>query len=475
MSDTAATLHVVSPTKTLPSKPVVLEPKRDWAFGPVTGHRTLVLFYMSVNILLFYLVQEYLWVNSGAPVTPLEQVWSWMQLLWLAAVPMCITLFVGMMMFRHPTQLDNVQPIMGRRVCWRIVTRGDNYSALLSTVRRIQKEMADNPLFPYVIEIVTDTASVVIPAPADDVTYMRVPIEYETEKRTRFKARALHYAMLHSDILDTDWIIHLDEETQPTSSGVKGICAMIREEEHTQRLRVGQGAMTYHRQWSTHPFLTLADNVRTGMDFGPFYLQTKFGVSLVGFHGSYIVIRNDIEKATGGFDFGADGDITEDAFWVLIANAKGHKIRWVEGYLEEQSTQSLGDFLRQRRRWFEGLVRVVRKAPVPLRYRLGLGTMLSLWTLTSLSILYSVAHLFYGFENRDWIRFLANFSWAACATMYLIGLKANLDESGVTNPLKRWGWTLLQLVLVPVFCLMEITAALMAIFKPHRGFHVVKK
>ena len=73
-------------------------------------------------------------------------------------------------------------------------------------------------------------------------------------------------------------------------------------------------------------------------------------------------MRNDVECAIG-FDFGPRGSITEDAFWALVAMERGHRTRWVEGYLEEQSTQSVVDFIKQRERWFRGLVAVVFDAP----------------------------------------------------------------------------------------------------------------
>jgi egghead protein (zeste-white 4 protein) len=50
----------------------------------------------------------------------------------------------------------------------------------------------------------------------------------------------------------------------------------------------------------------------------------------------------------------------EDAFWALVAMQKGIRCRWVNGYLEEQSTQSVSDFIKQRRRWFQGLVIIAR-------------------------------------------------------------------------------------------------------------------
>jgi egghead protein (zeste-white 4 protein) len=154
---------------------------------------------------------------------------------------------------------------------------------------------------------------------------------------------------------------------------------------------------------------------------------------------------------------------------------RGHRCRWVDGYLEEQSTESIGDFVRQRRRWFQGLVKVAIHAPVKLRWRLCLGTNTLLWSLAPFASLYTVAHLFYGFSHEWWIRFLANDSFSAFATLYLIGLRANLREHAIHSRLARTGWTAAQIVLLPIFNLIEGIGVLAAILRPVSGFHVVKK
>ena len=249
---------------------------------------------------------------------------------------------------------------------------------------------------------------------------------------------------------------------------------MIREEEESGQLRVGQGAILYHRQWRKHPIMTLADNVRTGDDFARFHFQHRLGRTVFGLHGSYIVVRNDVEKSVG-FDFGPVGSITEDAFWALVLMQHGGRARWVDGYLEEQSTQSLRDFVKQRRRWFQGLVKVSLFAPVKLRWRACLGINTLLWSIAPLGALYTIGHAFYGFEVNPTIRALANLSFAEFMTLYLIGLKANLDEHGITHPISRLGWSLAQLALTPFFSLLESAGVATAIVRPVAGFHVVSK
>ena len=452
----------------------VLEPVRDWSLGFVTGHRTRIVLCMTLAIVGLYLLQDFLWPVAVKPVSFADSLWGSASVVWLGAVIPGLLGLLGALSFRHPAHLDAVAPI-SQLVVFRIVTRGTNREAVASTIRRCATEMERTPLFRYLVEIVIEDDPGVGDLPrGDTIRYLVIPRNYATPNTSLYKARALQFALENSHIPEDAWLVHLDEETQPTSSGIKGIAQMIREEEESGRLRAGQGALLYHRDWKKHPFLTLADNVRTGDDFARFHFQHKLGRTVFGLHGSYIVVRNDVEKAIG-FDFGPHGSITEDAFWALKLMEAGGRARWVDGYLEEQSTQSVGDFLRQRRRWYQGLMKVAVHAPVKLRWRVAIGANTMLWTLAPFAVLYTICHFFYGFEIQPWVRALANFSFASFVTLYLTGLKANLDEHGITGWLARSAWTAVQVVLLPVFSAMEATAVMMALLKPVNGFHVVKK
>jgi egghead protein (zeste-white 4 protein) len=414
--------------------------------------------------------------QSTPPTTLLDQVWSWSSLLWLGALLPGTAGLIGALTYRQPTTLDRAQPI-NRTICWRIVTAGKNIDIVLNTIRRCRSEMASLPLAQYIIEVVIDYGDNIrcMPTSSNDLRIIVVPTDYQTPNNSRFKARALHYALLHSPLADAAWIVHLDEETQPTSSSIKGICNFIRQEELSQALRVGQGAILYHREWEKHPFLTLADNVRTGDDFARFHFQHRLGVTLFGLHGSFIVIRNDVEKATGGFDFGPQGDITEDAYWAVKGMQAGLRCAWVEGYLEEQSCMSLVDFLRQRRRWFHGLVKVSLHAPAKLRWRVCLGLNTMLWALAPFATIYTIGNLFYHVRIDPVITLLASYSLGVFATLYITGLKANMDEHSITDWRTRTMFTVLQILLLPVYSAMESLGVLWAMLTPVKGFQVVKK
>jgi beta-1,4-mannosyltransferase len=440
---------------------------------PDIRHRLHVVTVMAASIAALYTIQALAWPRSPRFSTPLMHAWSLGSVLWLSAALPAACELAGLLMHRYARNLHTVRPIP-QLVAWRIVSRGINTEALTATIMRCRAESRANPLFRYVIEVITDTAHDGLPEPASDLVYIHVPADYRTPGGTRNKARALEYALQHSRLPADAWIVHLDEETQPTPSGVRGIARMIQEEEESGRLRIGQGTIVYHRDWKSHPFFTLSDCIRTGSDLGRLYLSMRAGVPLFGLHGSYIVVRNDVEKRVG-FDVGPLGSIAEDAFWGCLQMQAGRRCRWVDGYLEEQCTQSLSDFIKQRRRWFNGLVKVALYAPVRLRWRTVIGISMAAWALAPVAWAYTLAHFVVGGYIDPWVRVLANASFAVYITTTLIGLRVNLSEHGITGWVRRTGWYLAWLVFMPAFSLMESASVAYAIVRPSSTFHVVKK
>jgi egghead protein (zeste-white 4 protein) len=255
---------------------------------------------------------------------------------------------------------------------------------------------------------------------------------------------------------------------------VRGIRDAIVDEEASGELRIGQGVVLYHRDIHRHPFLTLADSVRTGDDLGRFRLQHQFGQTAFGMHGSFILVRNDVEKEVG-FDLGPAGSITEDAWWSLAEMAQGRRSRWVDGYCVEQSTRSLSDFLRQRRRWFIGLCLVCLRAPARFGHRVALLSSVALWGVGWLgwwSI--SVAVIVGNVRIPTAVFVVGALSLTAYSALYVMGLELNLQQRGLPW-YRRLPWHVLQIVFLPFFSLLEGLAVVYGLVRPDFDFHVVKK
>src|SRR6185437_13889050 len=107
------------------------------------------------------------------------------------------------------------------------VSRGDNTSALLRAVRG-SIEALESVSVNYRIEIVTDKPVAPILTAAlqrNDLIFNVVPSSYETPHHTRFKARALQYALERRTPVPEpyNWILHLDEESMVTPSAIAGV------------------------------------------------------------------------------------------------------------------------------------------------------------------------------------------------------------------------------------------------------------
>ena len=125
-------------------------------------------------------------------------------------------------------------------VCFRIVTRGDSVEVVKKTVFAVRREMQQLPLFPYVIEVVTDSDSQLPLGVGGDLVQMCVPLTYRTSKGSKYKARALQYALQTSSLPDETWIFHLDEETHITPSVILGIRTPLPKRRRVARSDLGR-------------------------------------------------------------------------------------------------------------------------------------------------------------------------------------------------------------------------------------------
>ncbi len=331
-------------------------------------------------------------------------------------------------------------------------------------------------MFPYRIEVVTDTP-VALP-PGDDVHALVVPADWQSPNRSLYKARALHWALHASPTADDAWVVHLDEESHPTRGLVGGLRDFLADAGDADDAPVGQGCILYHRHLRQRPIMTLADSLRTGDDVSRFFAQYRSGQALFGMHGSFIVVRNDVARSTG-FDVGPDGSITEDAWWALDLLGRGHRFAWVDGHVVEQAPESVEDFVKQRRRWFSGLVKVALYAPAPWWATSSMLAFLTLWAGATVGVLYTWLNIWLGLATPGWLAVTGAACYAWYVTIYLAGLRINLayhqrDVAPIARP-RRAVLYVAQVLLMPLFAAMETVAVLYAVIRPERGFHVIRK
>ena len=288
----------------------------------------------------------------------------------------------------------------------------------------------------------------------------------------RSKARALHYCWEKtvSDIDDNAWIVHLDEETLMTESSLIGILNFI----HEQDGDLGQGVITYANEdivnWNT----TLADSIRVSVDYGQLRLSFNlFKQPLFSWKGSFAVVKASVEKAIT-FDFGPEGSIAEDCFFAMKAYAHGYRFGFIQGEMWEKSTFSFMDYVKQRRRWFQGLYLTLKSSAIPCQCKYGLFFMVTSGAL--LPITTTGAIMGFVFPTPKWL--LMDALGACMSASFLFFFVFGAIKSFSFERLGTFRFTLRIICTVlnlPYVILAENVALIWAIFSSKTTFHVVQK
>ncbi len=438
-----------------------------------------------------------IWANhlSWSRHIPVNSVILWVQsrlaVLWLIPLPVAVCSLVGLFLYE---QKFNRRPVnftrLGNAIYFRLATRGNNPQKVIETVKNVvsvmNKYQKDNHCHvPFLVEVVTEAGHPQLAARINqlfskaEVNVLEVPRNYETVKKSKFKARALHFALENSGALDKDWIFHLDDESQIDCQTVHGICEFIQTEE--DRLandpkaspRIGQGTILYYRNIKESWLYTLADSIRTADDMGRYFLQYLFRLCIFGMHGSFILVRNNIEKVHG-FDLDPKHCITEDAYWGLMMMQKGYLFGHVFGFVHEQSPAKGKDFIKQRRRWFVGISEVIKAHDIKLRYKIILFLSTSLWAFSGPIILYTALNIIHPAPIQSVVGILSSFTFAIYVTLYILGFYINMQFAEVTFP-KMIIYFLAQLFFIPIFAIMEAAGATYGLLDRKLDFYVIKK
>jgi len=174
-----------------------------------------------------------------------------------------------------------------------------------------------------------------------------------------------------------------------------------------------------------------------------------------------------------GFDHGPAGNITEDAYFALAAQAAGVRFGFIHAYMFERSPFNLVDFAKQRRRWFGGLWACVFAPQLPLRDRALLGTFMTLWAVSPLCILLVYTNLFMPTGTPLWLAMVGGISFFYFVSLYIIGFIKSYERQGSWR--RYLGLLAVQIALIPVFSVMESLGVIYGLLSPVRDFHIVQK
>lgn len=387
---------------------------------------------------------------------------NYITIIWLTSFPIAVCLWLGWICFleKVPWTISNKTMFLKEKVFIRYVTRGHNVDAINHSVQATFNVLKATNLADTVhIQVISDR---LIKLPLF-VELIIVPHDFETPEKSLFKAKALYYAQIHYPLDENQWVLYLDEESRMTHSSLQGVVQFI-DRHHQEKLApIGQGPIIYTGE---HWFWCGADALRLADDLGRFKLQYSLGVPIFGVHGSYLLLRGDVDRALS-FDVGEENSLTEDTAWALLAWQKGYRFRWINGFILEQPPANLKDFLKQRQRWLCGMKMVIKSPKIQSRFKLIVTIFTYLWQASFLSICLSIFILLSGIHTPDIIKILTDFTISVYFSSYFIG---NL----VTCYITRRPWIMLTSFLYPIYGLLESLATLIALRRV-KSFYVVKK
>ncbi|KFB37249.1 AGAP000868-PA-like protein [Anopheles sinensis] len=409
------------------------------------------------------------WVEYGTVATIVLYL---LRVLTFLTLPQVMFNFFGLVIYNaFPEKVVlKGSPLLAPFICIRIVTRGDYSELVKSNVLRNMNTCLDTGLENFLIEVVTDKP---IGLPKHRRTReIVVPKEYQTKSGAMFKARALQYCLEDSvNVLNnTDWVVHLDEETLLTENSVRGIINFVLDGKHP----FGQGLITYANENVVNWLTTLADSFRVSDDMGKLRLQFKmFHKPFFSWKGSYVVTQVHAEKDVS-FDNGVDGSVAEDCFFAMRAYAQGYTFNFIEGEMYEKSPFTLVDFLQQRKRWLQGILLVVRSPAIPLRNKVLLGISLCSWITMPLSTSNMVFAALYPIPCPNLIDFVCAFIAGFNIYMYVFGVikSFSLYRFGLV---KFLACVLGALCTIPINVVIENVAVIWGLIGKKNKFYVVQK
>ena len=449
------------------SRPVPTE-ERPWA--PWRVRVTFVVSFVVVGIPISALMLWF-WSHSRPAHGLAAEIVDGVSYIWVVlAIPVLLNV-IGALTFRNANTKQSHDMPLGSEVCFRIVTRGTNVDAVLKTARAVQAAMTHTPLFPYSIEIVTDNPLPVV----DGVRIILVPKHYRTGTRARFKARALEYTLEASPIPHTAWLFHLDEETHITPSVIRGIHERGGRRGALGRAahRPGRGAVPPRpvRAPLPHPGRLRAHRRRPGPVSPPAQLRPERVRHARVVHPGPQRRRDGrgVRHRPGGLGHrGPRGGRwwrwprdTGRAGWTGTAWSSPPSRSWTSS-----SSGGAGS---------SGCAWSVSTAPARFWHRVTLVSSIILWGIGWLgwwSV--SIAALIVNARIPWTVLLIGTASLAAYSALYLLGLELNLNQRGLPW-YRRLPWHIAQVLLLPIYSLLESSAVLYGAIRPNFDFHIVKK
>ncbi|KAF2164708.1 glycosyltransferase family 2 protein [Zasmidium cellare ATCC 36951] len=166
----------------------------------------------------------------------------------------------------------------------------------------------------------------------------------------KYKARSLEWFRIHMRLQDDDWVLHIDEETVIDEYCIEKCFDFITKQNSNE---IGTGVIHYNLEGFWNCILpTIGDLSRVQDDWGRCQWSANYRQrASLGIHGAFFLCSGKVENAVTW----ETAHLTEDYWFLLRAMKQNFRIGWIPAIAREVSPRSVGDYVRQRRRWYTGI------------------------------------------------------------------------------------------------------------------------
>jgi cellulose synthase/poly-beta-1,6-N-acetylglucosamine synthase-like glycosyltransferase len=392
-----------------------------------------------------------------------ENLW----LIWIFSSFLIIRYYIYLIAHRSKFQPKPIKEKFATpRVIFQVTTKG-NIRIVQDTINRVNSVCSQTNYTKYEIWTVTDAQE-----KFEGCRTIVVPKDYSCNAVC--KGRALQFAVetrkkegLNSKDL---YVFHLDDESIISKQTLCSILSYLEDNPKP----ISEGLIIYPVQKEEKIKVSnLMDTLR------PFYcsecLDFMSGGNPAYIHGSNLLLRSDIEEEVG-WDNGKT--FAEDTLFAINAKSKfGSKIfGWHGGVIEEKSPLNLKDLVKQRKRWYYGLIQNMKYFPPKEKARQIVRALV--WPSGLISGIVSVMafFLYQSILNPSIQMSLIRFFFIITSVMWLLSYQIGAYLNGKYLPVKkRINFHLLALVFAFVIGLLECLTPILSVLNKPKTFEVINK
>jgi egghead protein (zeste-white 4 protein) len=393
--------------------------------------------------------------------------WEYLWVVWIFSSVLFIRFYIHIAHYRTKLISKVTKEKFGTpRLIFQVTTKG-NIPIVQNTVDRINEVCKEIGYDKYDLWVVTDAQE-----QFQNCRTIIVPTQFSCN--AIYKGRALQYAveLRKEEGKNTQEIsvFHLDDESLITK---QTLCSILTYLEGNPK-PISEGLITYPlREKAKIKFPHLMDTLRPFCCFECMDFMNTGKPAYI--HGSNLLIRSDIEEKVGWQN---GKTLAEDTLFAIQAKKKigSEAFGWHGGVVEEQSPLNFRDLMKQRKRWFYGLIQnlkyLSRMDKVSQSFRA------VLWTSGFISGIASILAWTAPLFNQPYQQIPVEFKilFTITSIMWLLSYQVGVLMNGKYLSLKRRvEFHFMTLLFSIPIGLIECAVPLISVISKPKSFEVIKK